>query len=533
MGNHKEYPVRFAAKGLCDAYDSTETFAGACTSLQNLIFDPANPELVICRPGVGSTLAAIAASGFISCHIAIGNYIYGMVTSPTLTGHDEPFCWKIGTGAIVITGGVLGNTPLSPSATGDWVPPTMAVIGVSIIVTHPGFPGGATVIGIIDITNPAAPTWTGGNTATHQLPSVPVSVVNFNNRAWYACGNMYYYSDVLVPATMTNAGQSLTIGDSTPIIVSTGLPVQTSSSGVISSLIAFKEFQMWQITGDAATSSNPLTVNFISLTVGTRSPRSVVQTPVGTIFIGVDGPNVLLSTGAVVPLTKEVGKLDQDVQAPFQNMLYPSRAAAAFSGSVYRVCIVPQAGAPSDYWFDITRRRWNGPHTFAYDCASQVGNYFVLSGYGSAANIFKSIFSPNPSGQVSYNDNGAPITVVLKSSQLPKTPNINEKQVIESTIEMSAQNNTSIQISAFNEDNDLLDIQTIISGGSLAGIWGVSVWGQFMWGSAVSAPATFTVPWSQPLVFKKLSIEITALSNNYLSIGSFFAKYRDTGYINR
>ena len=528
MSNQKEYPVRFAAKGLSDAYDSTETFSGACTSLQNLIFDPANPELVVCRPGVGDPIIELEG-GFISCQIAVGNYIYGMIASSTLTGKDEPFCYKIGTGVITVTGAIAGNTPASPATTGDWVPPTMAIVGVSILVTHPGFPGSTVKFGIINITNPATPTWSAGDTATHTLPSVPTAVVNFNNRAYFACANTVYFSDVLVPATMTNAGQSLTVGDSSRIAGLVGLPVQTSSAGIVSALIVFKEFQIWQITGD----NTSLAMSFMSLTIGTTSPRAIVQTPVGIIFISVDGPYCILSTGILTPLTNEYGKFDQDLKTPFQNMLYPSRAAAAFSGAIYRVCVVAQNGVSNDYWFDITKRRWNGPHTFAYDCASQVGNYFILSGQDSGPNLFESIYSPNPVGQVEYLDNAVAIVVNLKSAQLPKTPNINMKQIIESTIEMSAQNASSIQIDAYNEGDELLDSQRLVSIGAVAGVWGVSVWGQCYWGAAISAPATFTIPWAKPLVFKKLYVNITAVSNNYLSIGSFFAKYRDAGYTNR
>ena len=45
-------PLRFTPRGVADAYDSSDTFPGACRKLQNLVFDPSNPELVVARPGV-------------------------------------------------------------------------------------------------------------------------------------------------------------------------------------------------------------------------------------------------------------------------------------------------------------------------------------------------------------------------------------------------------------------------------------------------------------------------------------------------
>jgi hypothetical protein len=156
-----------------------------------------------------------------------------------------------------------------------------------------------------------------------------------------------------------------------------------------------------------------------------------------------------------------------------------------------------------------------------------------LSGQASGAKLFKSIYGSNAATQASYDDNGASISVVYASSQFPKTPNINQKQVIESTIEVSAQNNVQLKVSAFDEDGTLLDSQPITSGAPLASIWNAFVWSFGTWGSAIIAPKTITVPWSTPLIFKKMSIKIEATSNNYISLGSFFAKYRDTGYINK
>jgi hypothetical protein len=299
-------------------------------------------------------------------------------------------------------------------------------------------------------------------------------------------------------------------------------------------LLVFKAFDIWQITGDAAVSGS-LSLNFLSLNVGCLSPRAICQTPIGTIFIGIDGPYVVSPLGGVGPLTKDQTKITQDIQQPFQSISNPSRAAASFSGSIYRVCldtVLNGQFVTVDYWFDITRRRWTGPHTFNYDCACQVGNYFVVSHRNYGANLFKSQYVP--ASDSTYLDNGAPISVLLESSSFPKTENINEKQVIESTIELSSIGaSVQYQVAALDEARSTLGSASFLISNT-AGIWGAGSWGAgVVWAAANNFPKTYTVPWQAPLVFKKMALQVIAQSSSNLSIGTFFAKYQDTGYINR
>jgi len=534
VSNKKEYPMRFTPVGVSDAYDATDSFPGACRILQNLILDQSNSELVVARPGVGLPITSFGAFNTptqvtVSC--SVGNVIYGMVSTALTPGYDQPFAYNIGGAFTTITGITALNVPTSPAVSGDWTPPTMEIIGTKVIVTHPGF-SGANFFGVIDISNPAAPVWSAGNTTVHTLPSVPISVSNFNNRAYFSCGNTLWYSDVLAPTVMTNAGQSLTVGDPTPIVAQSGLSVQTSSAGVVGALMVFKQFQIWQVIGDAAISGS-LSLNFLSLNVGCVSPRTVTQTPIGTLFIGMDGPYTITPLGAIMALAKDMSKITADIQAPFQSMTSPSRAVGAFSGSIYRVCIETVrdgVNVTDDYWFDITRRRWSGPHTFPYDNCCQVGNYFVLSNRKLGAMFFTSSYLPT-SGSV-YNDNGSAINVQLKSANFPKTQNINMKQVVESTIELSSISKTlSYLISAVGEDFQQLSSATINLDNN-SPIWGIGTWGIGRWTSGTNVPKTYTLNWSGPLVFKKMALQIFASGTSNLSIGTFFAKYRDAGYTN-
>lgn len=540
MPIHKGYPVRFSPKGLADAFDATDVFPGACRILQNLIFDQGNPEIMVARPGVGTALTSFGGfttPTFVSLQASVGTLVYGWVSSALTAGKDQPFCYNLLTSSFVaITGVTANNVPTSPATSGAWTPPTMAVIGVKLILTHPGFPdAGGHKFGVIDITNPALPVYSSSNVATNDLPGVPTSVSNFNNRAYYSYKNGEYYSDVLDPLTATNAGQVVTLGDTTPILAQNGLPITTSSAGVVQSLIVFKEGSIWQITGDAATAGNPLASNFLTLTTGCSAPRSIVQTPLGIIFAAVDAPYLVNSFGAVGPLTNSAQVGEADIQQPFNNAQTPSRMAATFAGSVYRLCmdtVIDGQIATNDYWFDFHRKRWNGPHNFKYDCACQVGNYTVLSSAAKGAKLYKGEITQTL--QSVFNDAGTALSTHLQSASLPKTGHMFQKQVIESTQELNSSGvANTFTITALDELGNTLNSVSITTPNAVA-VWGVGVWlGGGLWTAAQNTPYTYTVPWTLPLVFQKFIIDIIATSALNQAIGTHFSRYSDAGYTNQ
>lgn len=540
MAKRKEYPVRFTPHGLSDAWDSTYAFPGACKSLSNLIFDSGNGELLQARPGVGlptSSFLGFIAPGAISVMLTVGNLIYGLIATSRNAGKEEPFCWNTTTNSFVSISGVTSaNTPTALATTGDVTVPTAAVIGSKLIITHSGFSGAVNVFfGVIDISNPASPAWSCANTATSPLPSVPTCVANFNNRAYFGCGQYLYFSDVLVPTTMTSSTQSLTVGDTSAITAISGLPIQTSSAGIQAGLIAFKSSQIWQINGDSATSSNPLSLNYIALNIGCVSPRTVVQTPIGTLFISSDGPYVVTTLGQVEPLTKGDGKLVQDIQAPFQNVINPSRATASFSASIYRVSLdttISGVTFNGDYWFDITVGRWNGPHSFSYDCITPIGSSFIISHRLKGPFLFTS--QTLPTAKTVYNDWGSPLNVTFQSSMFPKTEEPSVKSVVESAIELGTLGPSSTFIvTAYGENQAKLDSVSVVVNKNLTYWKDGSLWGSSdTWNSTTVQPTTVTLPWTKPLVFVKLSIKIEAVATPNLSIGTFKCKYNDCGYFN-
>jgi hypothetical protein len=536
MAIPKSYPARFTPKGLCDAYDATDKFPGACRSLKDLIFDQANPELVISRPGVTqhTDFTGFNTPGFISVQTTIGTRVYGMVASARNAGKDEPFCYDLVAAAFVSISGVTsGNSPTSPATSGAWTPPTIASVGVYLIITHPGFNGlGANFFGVIDLTNPAAPAWSSNNLTTQPLTAVPTAVANFNNRAYFAVGNKLPYGDVLL-LSRTLATQQLTIGDQTDVTALSGLPVQTTSSGVLQALIVFKKNQIWQVTGD--TTTNNLSQNYVSLTIGTTAPRSLAQSPQGLYFAASAGPYFIDPMGTLRSVTNTAQDPDPDIQIPYVNTTQTTRIAGAYSGSVYRVCIptvINGQSVTNDYWFDEHRRRWNGPHSFAYDCASSYGNNFVISGAGNSHLLMGSQSVPDTTSV--FTDLGVAQSPMMLTSTFPKPGKMTEKQVVESTQELSASGgNITYQVTVQDEQGNALETVAvpIVAAGGLwggGGNWG----GGGIWTNSWNIPHVYSLPWAAPIVFKKMALEITASASAQLQIGTHFARYQDTGYMN-
>jgi hypothetical protein len=538
-------PMRFTPLGLADAYDSTNKFPGACQALTNLVFDQSNPELVISKPGtvkLGNAdfvAAGFITPGFISVQISIGTRVFGMIATGRFAGKDEPFVYDTATGAFVAVGGVLiGIVPNSPSTVGDWTPPTIAMVGVVVAVTHPGFAGGANRFGWFDMTNPAAPVWHAGDTATNGLGGVPVTVANFNNRLWFGVANFELYCDVLTnPPTRTAATQGLTIGDNSPINASAGLPIQTTSSGILAVLTVFKQTQIWQIAGDTTTSN--LSLNFVSLNIGTPAPRSIAQSPLGLYFMAAGGPYYIDQLGTLRPLTYNLDQLEPDIQVPFQNATTPTRWAAAYATNIYRICgptTVGGVAGTNDYWFDEHKRRWTGPHTFAYDCASPLAGYFVLSSKLNPAVLMQNTAIQTLTSV--FTDMGTVVRVNLQSATFPKAGEMCMKQVAESQIELAAAGGT-VTYTIIAQDEQGIELgQGDITVNAGIGFWGATVWGSLsqggsgnIWQSLIRVPHTYPVPWAAPLVFEKMQLQIQAVASVNIIIGTFYARYQKTGYM--
>lgn len=183
MKNSK--PVTFRARGLSDARDGTNAFPGAMGTLQNLILDPGTEDVFVPRPAAIELVdlaTEVTGAAQVNALLAVGSLYYGLVaaTSGAYSGKDVPFAYNVSTQVflpISIPGGAA-SLPDTPPTTGDWTPPTAAVIGGRVVFTHPGFPGGTgPYFGWLDISGFSSATITGDTHSDKTIDSLSADVI--------------------------------------------------------------------------------------------------------------------------------------------------------------------------------------------------------------------------------------------------------------------------------------------------------------------------------------------------------------------
>lgn len=172
-------PLLWRPKGVSDSIDGTNSFPGAMASLSNLIPSPSTSGQWVPRP---ASIQATAFAGFttpaqVEALLVVGNIAYGMIASAAFSGKSEPFAYAILTNTFqTITGELAANLPASTATTGDWTPPTMAVIGSRVMVTHPGF-SGTHKVGWLDISGFSDATHTGNTNTSTSITNLSANVI--------------------------------------------------------------------------------------------------------------------------------------------------------------------------------------------------------------------------------------------------------------------------------------------------------------------------------------------------------------------
>lgn len=348
----------------------------------------------------------------------------------------------------------------------------------------------------------AAPLWAAGNTMFNGLPSVPLAVNNFNGRAYFACGNFAFFSDSLVPLSITAGTQFLTIGGADPIIALAPQPFfSTTQGGIVAAILAFKSAQIYQITGDAALSS--LALNKIVDGVGTLAPRSIENTPLGVVFEAQDGIRTINLYG-------QVDSPNPDLITPFINALVPSRSAAAYNEGVYRICSSAIIGGVSetfDRWFDVNRQIWTGPHSLTYDNVVPFASTFAVSspnqpGILQQANVL-------PGSLDSFTENGTELTFSYQTALLPEGPAMSTQTLLEASIFASFSTQVSLTANVLDPAENVLLTYGFVS--------------PFM---PPANPTNWGLLWSQNVTIPtRCAMQVSGASSQGVALGSIFARF--------
>lgn len=535
MGATGEIPLKWLPRSVADTFDGEAAQPGAMASLQNLLWDQSTRGALICRPANSlsidfSTWGAQPGSlDVVTDAYQVGGIIYGIigVLSGTFAGHDYPFAYDtVAEAFIAVTGITLAKCPTSQATSGAWVPPQFTLTGIDLILTHVGYPGGmGNYFGWFDITTPSSPVWHAGNTSTNALPSVPQCVGTFNNRTYFFCGSVAYYTDTLA-LSMTNSNQSLQIGDYTPVTCVAPLPQSTTSLGITQGLLCFKLAYLTIITGDAVTSN--LGTNEISNSVGTAAPRSAVSTPIGVKFMATDGIRT-------INFWAQLSEPDADLAMPFIYAVTPSRVAACFNADIYRICTqngnLP-ASPYQDYWYDFKRKGWTGPHTFPYDIAVPYLNDFIIASNALPSKMWASYsVQGHEGGGSSFIENGVVLTWAYQTAPMTDLDNIYANALLRSTIELSAPASGQVYTFTAEDEGGTLLAQGSIMQAVNEAVWGSFIWGAANWGAATAGLKPYTIPWNQAAAFNKLTVNGQGQSALGFKIGRLHSAYKRLNYL--
>jgi hypothetical protein len=532
-------PIRFSPSGLSDTLDATENQPGAMAILQNLVPDPSTKNLWQCRPAaVPLTLfAGFTTPGFISVFKIVGDRAYGMISSGKNVGKDEPFVLNLITNTFVpITGVTAANVPTSPPTTGAWTPAIIDVVGTKVLVTHSGFNGvGNGYFGIIDVSNFSAPVWSSTNTTGNALAAPPTSVAAFNGRAYWMVNPTnaqpgLYYSDILLPTQITNANQVLTFDDNVPLTALGALPLSNQLGGIIQSLIVFKgSNNLYQVTGDAASTTTPLTRNSLNVATGTVAPDSICSTPIGLAFAAPDGVRII-DFGARV--SDPIGISGDGINVPFLYTINPSRITAACNTSVLRVAVQNgnKVSLPfEEYWYDLARKRWSGPHTCVPSTLEAYQNSFVMAPQGVLGTLWRSDVAQSLTS--SFVENGFSLSWVFRSAMLPDSEQEAYMALGETTVNLAygspSQNYTA---SVGDENGSTLNVVTL-TGGGVASLWGTMLWGTGLWGGVGQALHPIRCDWTDVVILRRFYFDLRAQSQGGIKIGDVYGKVRVLGYV--
>jgi hypothetical protein len=557
----KSKPLAWRAKGLSDTLDASDTFMGAMSSLQNLIPHPSTKMLWQCRPAAieklnfataGSAFSSGFSGGFgptlykppdgpITLWKVIGNYGYGMAQTSDFPGHDVPFVVNLASMSFVpITGMTSANTPIAPPSTGPWTPPAGVMVGAKFVVTHPGFSGtGTNFVGIIDVSSPIAPAWstaqlTGAGGVTFTIP--PSAVAQFNGRAYYIHNLQtqpaVIFSDSLNPTVVSNAGNILTFGDAVPLTALGTLGLKNQLGGIVQALMVFKGVQnIYQITGDPTTSN--LSVNALNITTGTLAPNSVVNTPKGLTFMSPDG---LRNIDFYATVSDPIGMDGMGITMPFIYSVTPSRVAAACGGNVMRIT-TQNGNAPAapnqEYWFDVARQIWSGPHTFPFGLIQPFNNTFM--GVPVDPTLVSTIWQSDvvQTTLSTFVENGQQMGWVWATPLLPDADQLSNNTITESSIDFQFAPSVPVLNAAF-----LTEQQTVIDAVQIRPltvaaptIWGSFTWGTAPWGGVASSFSPYLIPWNIPLTFARGVFQLSAPSAGSVVIGALHLRLQVLRYI--
>ena len=181
-----------------------------------------------------------------------------------------------------------------------------------------------------------------------------------------------------------------------------------------------------------------------------------------------------------------------------------------------------------EYWYDLPRKIFTGPHTFTAAVIAAFGPTFVVAPVADQSHLYQSdvFLSASPV----YTELGVALSYTYQPVLLPDTGAMAQSAMIETTIMCDLPSGAQMTIVAEDEQSQVLNQITLTSVAPQAAVWGLFTWGAQNWGS-IAGVAQRRIAWTEPLVFKQIAIQANGVSQNGIRIGNLYLKYEKLGYL--
>ena len=331
------------------------------------------------------------------------------------------------------------------------------------------------------------------------LPSPPVLITTFKSGLVAVTNeknSLLYGSNALQDNNWVTGGTGtalrfVTVGDPQESTI-TALGVFSYTTGVDgpqSFLVAAKKASVWTITAiaDPVSGVNG-SMNQISGRIGCLGYRSMVQTPIGMLFLGTDG-NIYLIRGSGEPA--RIGGL---VQEAFQNLTtndtLMKMVTACYSGYFYKISYPSTStstGNDAEIWADLRTEEgepilWYGPHI-----GMNAGPQIVLLGIGDQqqriACLSNGVGTVKLDDQSTFQDLGQPIVSQIISKNYRMKAAANFKRIMGMLFDVYFDNQYTheLLLEGFADEN-YQQVDSVLSSGSAT--WNSSSWDSSNWSSA-------------------------------------------------
>jgi hypothetical protein len=208
---------------------------------------------------------------------------------------------------------------------------------------------------------------------------------------------------------------------------------------------------------------------------------------------------------------------------------------AACNGTTLRLTVQNGAvpGNPfQEYWYEIARKIWHGPHTFPASMIAQWNNTFVMTAQSdTTANLYQSDSVQSTTSSFTEPVGiGGPMSFTWYTSFMPDSQLMVYGNLNETTAKVAyGVGNPMFTVSCNNPDGAIFDTTTISNVGTVS-VWGTMIWGSSLWGGTGSSLGTRKVNWHGPIVFDRIQMKITGTSAQGIKLGDAYFRYEPLGY---